>query len=519
MKNFTRNNTIIEMKNTPHKNSESKSPPLRDPDSKNFIRKWRSRFALPRFSLRFSERRILLAVVDVFMLLVELRLYLGLGKDGNVSMRVSWIVALIIVWFVVGSFMDVYNLSKAASPLPSMWYAGGAALLTTLVYMFIPRVTPPLPHRRLYMFLFPLMAIVGIMAWRYAYAKGFTQPAFQRTSLVIGAGLSGRELARAIKGICNGNGNTKDNTGSCQSCAYRILGFIDDDLENREGGIEGIPVLGTSRDLVRLTRELDPSEVVIAITHAHFIKPELFQAILDVREMGVPVTTMANLYENITGKVPVEHVGSNIHVVFPVERSLGYRFYLASRRLFDVLLGVTGCLLTFFLIPIVWVTNRFTDPGDIFYWQVRLGKGGKKFSIVKFRSMVMNAEERTGAVWAGKDDPRITPMGKILRKTRLDELPQFWNVLKGEMSVIGPRPERPEFIANLTKQIPFYRARHAVKPGITGWAQIKYRYGASVEDSLIKLQYDLYYIKHMGFFLDLQIIIRTLQVMLGFAGR
>jgi exopolysaccharide biosynthesis polyprenyl glycosylphosphotransferase len=458
-------------------------------------------------------------VVDAFALLVALRFYLSMGEEGDVEMRLSWIVILVVLWFVVGIFMNVYDLTKAADPIPSMWSVGEAAFITTLVYIFIPRVTPALPERRLYMFLFPLMAMAGVIAWRFIYAKGFVQPAFQRTSLVIGAGFSGKTLAKAVSNINRNSVNGYDKDDPLRRGGYCILGFVDDDPKKMGREIEGVPVLGTSKDLTHLVRELRPDEVVIAITHSQRIPEELFRAILDVREQGIPITTMANLYEHITGKVPVEHARSNIHVVFPVDRPLGYRFYLALRRLFDVLLGVVGCLLTFFMVPVVWVVNRFTDPGDVFYQQERVGKGGKPFQVVKFRSMVMNAEEDTGAIWADKNDPRVTPMGKLLRRTRLDELPQFWNVLKGEMSVIGPRPERPEFISQLDEQIPFYRARHAVKPGITGWAQIKYRYGASVEDALIKLQYDLYYIKHMGPFLDLQIIIRTLQVMLGLAGR
>jgi lipopolysaccharide/colanic/teichoic acid biosynthesis glycosyltransferase len=148
-----------------------------------------------------------------------------------------------------------------------------------------------------------------------------------------------------------------------------------------------------------------------------------------------------------------------------------------------------------------------------------VGQGGRVFGVVKFRSMVVNAEEHTGVVWATENDGRVTPVGRLLRKTRLDESPQFWNVVKGDMGLIGPRPERPEFITQLAQQIPFYRVRHAVKPGITGWAQVKYRYGASVHDALVKLQYDLYYIKHQGFYLDLLILLKTVQVVLGLKGR
>jgi lipopolysaccharide/colanic/teichoic acid biosynthesis glycosyltransferase len=192
---------------------------------------------------------------------------------------------------------------------------------------------------------------------------------------------------------------------------------------------------------------------------------------------------------------------------------------MAGRRLFDILIAILGCFVVLLVSPLIWLLNRLTAPGDLFYRQERVGEAGKLFQIVKFRSMMMDAEQGTGAVWATNGDPRVTPVGRILRRMRIDEFPQFWNVLKGDMSVIGPRPERPYFVNQLSTELPFYRVRHAVKPGITGWAQVKYRYGASAEDSLVKLEYDLYYIKHQSPYVDLQILLKTIQVVLGFKGR
>jgi lipopolysaccharide/colanic/teichoic acid biosynthesis glycosyltransferase len=221
----------------------------------------------------------------------------------------------------------------------------------------------------------------------------------------------------------------------------------------------------------------------------------------------------------LTGRVPVQHAGRTLDVVMPVGRPALFRLFLLGKRSVDILIGFVGCLFLVLAIPFVWLANRFASPGCLFFVQERVGQGGKTFRLVKFRSMVVDAEKGTGAVWAQVGDSRITPVGNILRKTRLDEVPQFWNVLRGEMSVVGPRPERPEFVNRLAEEIPFYRARHAVKPGITGWAQVKYRYGASQEDSLVKLEYDLYYIKHQGLFADLIILLKTLEVVLGFKGR
>jgi len=206
-------------------------------------------------------------------------------------------------------------------------------------------------------------------------------------------------------------------------------------------------------------------------------------------------------------------------VIMPGDQSPSQRLFLIFREAADALTALPALLFLGLCIPPLWVINRFNSPGPLFYRQDRIGKSGKIFKILKFRTMVVAAEQTTGVVWAKANDDRITPVGRFLRKSRLDELPQFWNVLKGEMSFIGPRPERPSFVSVLEKEIPFYRLRHAVKPGITGWAQVQYGYGASVNDAFVKMTYDLYYIKNQSFFLDVLIIWKTFSVVLGLKGR
>jgi len=184
------------------------------------------------------------------------------------------------------------------------------------------------------------------------------------------------------------------------------------------------------------------------------------------------------------------------------------------QNIYSFLIALVSLVLTFPLMLLVAVGVKLTSTGPVLFRQKRVGLNGKIFTIYKFRSMVVNAEATTGAVWAKKNDPRVTPFGAVLRKTRLDELPQIFNVLRGDMSVVGPRPERPEFVTVLSEQIPFYRQRHVVKPGVTGWAQINHKYGDTIEDTIIKLEYDLYYIKNLSPSLDLYIIFDTLKVML-----
>jgi lipopolysaccharide/colanic/teichoic acid biosynthesis glycosyltransferase len=227
---------------------------------------------------------------------------------------------------------------------------------------------------------------------------------------------------------------------------------------------------------------------------------------------------MTSLYERLTGKVPVTHAGRNLHVVLPLSDSPLRRVLAAGKRLMDLVAGVAGLAVLGLVTPLVALANAIWSPGPLFYRQSRVGMAGRAFELVKFRSMVTEAEEGNGAVWATQNDVRVTPVGRFLRKLRLDELPQVWNVLRGEMSLVGPRPERPEFVERLVRDVPFYQARHAVRPGITGWAQVRYRYGSSVEESLVKLQYDLYYIKHQSAYLELSILAKTAAVMLGLKG-
>jgi lipopolysaccharide/colanic/teichoic acid biosynthesis glycosyltransferase len=227
---------------------------------------------------------------------------------------------------------------------------------------------------------------------------------------------------------------------------------------------------------------------------------------------------MSALYERLLGRVPVEHIGRDLHMVVRMHETAGERFYHVAKRLSDIFMAVGGVALVGLITPVAALGNAITSPGSLFYRQQRVGKGGETFDMLKFRTMRPGAEDGVGAVWAGEQDPRVTPVGRLLRCTRLDELPQCVNVLRGEMSMIGPRPERPEFVGDLAQELPFYRARQAVRPGITGWAQIQFEYGNSVDDAKVKLEYDLYYVKYANPLLDLRIILQTLPVMMRMKG-
>ena len=478
------------------------------------------RLALPSLGLRTSERRLLLFVVDFLLLLAAVVGAMHLRTDWLTSPGVflalwRWWVTLAVVWWLVSHLLESYDLARAASAPHSILSAAPAAALTILIYQAIPVVAPPLAARGLILLALAL-ATTSIALWRGLYALFLMQPSFEVRVLVLGAGWAGRSLAAALAAQ-----KPLSAPNPFQGTGYRIVGFVDDDpLKHEAGNIAGIPILGVSADLPRLARALEVDEVVLAITHRQTMSQEAFDALLTCREQGRRVTTMPSLYERVLGRVSVEHAGRNLNAVLPIdEGNATERLFWICKCVMDLLVGSCGLLILGLLIPFVALGQRLDSPGPLFYRQTRVGRGSRRFEVIKLRTMQPDAEQSTGAVWAATDDPRITRFGRWLRKSRLDELPQVINVLRGEMSIVGPRPERPEFIDELARQIPFYRARLAVKPGLTGWAQVRFGYGSSVDDARTKLEYDLYYVRHAGFYLDTLIALKTAAVMLKLQGK
>jgi len=276
-------------------------------------------------------------------------------------------------------------------------------------------------------------------------------------------------------------------------------------------------VLGDSSQLFDLIEDYRISDVVVAITGE--IKGETFQTVLDIQERGIEVTRMPIMYEELTQRVPIEHLETDWVIRSFVDQVRVHGFYELLKRSMDVLGGFLGTLVFLFLLPFIGSAIVVETGFPVFYSQPRLGKGARAFTILKFRTMKQNAEADGQVKVAEENDPRVTRIGNFLRKTRLDELPQFWTVLRGEMSLVGPRAERPELVAEYQRQIPYYRARLLVKPGLTGWAQINYGYVATVKETFVKLEYDLYYIKHRTINLDFSIVLRTIGTVLRRTGR
>lgn len=289
-----------------------------------------------------------------------------------------------------------------------------------------------------------------------------------------------------------------------------IVGFIDVDPAKVGTPVINPGVIGVIDDIPAIAAARGVNRVVVGVADARGKLP--MDKLLKMKLAGVRFDHLASVYEEYTGKIALENLRPSWFIF-----STGFRkqeWLLTAKRLFDLFAAVLGLLIGFPIMVLVALAVKLTSRGPVFYHQMRVGQHGSHFLLHKFRSMKTDAESRTGAVWASVDDTRVTPIGRFLRRTRLDETPQLWNVLIGEMSLVGPRPERPEFIDDLTKQIPFYVERHVVKPGVTGWAQVRYSYGASVEDALQKLQYDLFYVKNFTLALDLLIVFNTVKTVL-----
>ncbi len=413
-----------------------------------------------------------------------------------------WFYLLPLVWLLL--MIDSYDLHTAANWKKTLRGIAVAPIVGLLGYSVIFTVNQdPNSLPRIGIGVFLLCASLLTLIWRAAYIRLYTSSGMMRRLLIVGAGKAGNSLADIYRKL--------------NPPPFLLIGFIDDDPAKRGKSYQGFAVLGTSEKLLRIVEDYHISDVVIAISGE--IKGETFQNILDVQEQGVEIIRMPILYEEMTQRVPIEHLESDWVIRSFVDQVRVSGMYELSKRLMDVAGALVGLFVFFLIFPFAALAIILESGLPIFYSQERLGKGGRVFRIYKFRSMWQNAEADGEAKLAAVNDPRVTKVGDFLRRTRLDEMPQFISVLTGEMSLVGPRAERPELVAQFQKQIPFYRARLLVKPGLTGWAQINYGYVASVKETMIKLEYDLYYIKHRTLAMDFNIVLRTIGTVLRRTGR
>jgi exopolysaccharide biosynthesis polyprenyl glycosylphosphotransferase len=454
-----------------------------------------------------SERKVLLLLMDIFCVLFTLSVvsvvfrfdYFRITED-----YWGWTLILLIYLGIFSAIFELYDLQKASKFETVLKNVILTVSVTVLFFMLTPYLTPSLPENRLQILFFFLAMVGALLIWRFAYITLISSPRFNKKALLIG---DVAELTLMVEALQKSDPN------------YIIIGYVNTGKKDKQLSNTNLEQFEAS-DLCEVIVHQDINEIVVASSNSSSkeVSVTLLSELNKLLIQGFPIKDYTQVYENLTHRVPVQHIGKDFYKFFLFSRSNHNKFYLFFLRLFDIVISIIGLTLCLLIIPFVFIINLLANRGDLFYTQTRVGKNAECFAIWKFRTMSKDAEIN-GPQWAIKNDNRITSFGKFLRRTRLDEIPQFLNVLKSDMSIIGPRPERPVFVTELSETLPFYKTRHIIKPGLTGWAQVKANYGSSHTDSLEKLQYDLYYIKHRGMFLDLNILLKTFSTILFFRGQ
>jgi sugar transferase (PEP-CTERM system associated) len=405
-------------------------------------------------------------------------------------------IALVLLTILLGLYLhdlytDIYVTSHIAL-LQKLCFILGAAFLVQGAVSYIDRNLRMPLH---VMVPGAGMALVGLYAWRVFFNSFVLKRMGGERLLLVGSSPVLAEVAEHIH--------------SHPEKGVRLIGYVNDEPDegNAPRGAKFLGRLEALREIVDATR---PSRVVVGLRERRNRLP--VTELLELRYSGNIIEEAPTAFERVCGRVCTKELRPS-QLIYSGEFSRR-RHAVLYQSVSNVVIAAIGFVVAFPIMLITAIAVKLSSSGPVLYRQIRVGMDGTPFSLYKFRSMRVDAEVATGAVWAVKDDPRVTPVGRIIRKIRFDELPQLVNVLRGEMSIVGPRPERPEFVKTLAERIPYYRQRHAVRPGITGWAQINYKYGDTLEDSIMKLEYDLYYIKNMSWSLDSYIIFHTLKAML-----
>jgi sugar transferase (PEP-CTERM system associated) len=456
------------------------------------------------------ERTLLLVISEACLVsltfIASAFVRLGVGNGTFMLNHESGILTILIssVGFVVCMYyFDLYDsavLSNWREVLVRLLQVLGTAYVALAVVSYIYR---PLKFGQGTFQIGILFVAVLLVLWRKLFTIINNSAELAERVLIFGEGALAQSLVREIE--------SRPELGIRIASHANLSGDMSD-RGNREnsGALTMLSSIETCKELAMGREIRGINRIVVAMDERRGKLP--VELLLSLKNRGVQVQEGNDVYEAMTGKVPIESIRLG-WLLF----SSGYfasRFFLIYKRAASVMVSIIGLLLTAPLIPFVVMVIKLTSPGPALYQQKRVGRGGEIFYCYKIRTMRADAEADTGPTWALDDDPRITKVGKFMRQMRIDEIPQLWNVLKGDMSLVGPRPERPEFVEGLSREIPYYYLRHSIRPGITGWAQIRYRYGNSVDDAKEKLRYDLFYIKNMSAGLDLLIFFNTIKIIL-----
>lgn len=449
-----------------------------------------------------SERKILLRVVDVFVIVLGLLLGNHFFNTEYILLNskevTKWLFILVIYFFLFGEIFQLYNLNISNNKFQTVRSVILATLATTLFYILTPYVTPSLPENRLQILYFFFLITVPLVIWRLLYATLFFSETLFKSIVLVGHSSKMEYLLNTIK----------------KKGFYKIAGYVSDKK------IDGFDNFINIDDIV-LENVLIEKGVKEMIISTKGLSPEITSQLklqlIHLFEESINIKSFESFYEEITYSVPKEYLTEDFYKHINFSTNSDNRLYLFVHRALDVFVSLIGVVFFILLMPLIFIGNILGNRGTFFYTQERVGKGGKPFEILKLRTMVPSKND--GPVWATKNDHRITSFGRFLRKTRIDEVPQFYNILKGDMSLIGPRPEQSFFISSLEEKIPFYSIRNVIRPGLTGWAQVNFPYAASIEEQEKKLRYDIYYIKERSLFLDFKIIIKTISTVLFMKGQ
>ncbi|WP_456460947.1 exopolysaccharide biosynthesis polyprenyl glycosylphosphotransferase [Lutibacter sp.] len=460
---------------------------------------------MPQNKLHFtiSERKLYLRFFDNAFVLLGLLLinyffdfqYVDFPNPNSLI----WILLLVFYLLLFGEIFEMYNLKVASDRYLTLRSTFITVVFVTLFYVFTPILSPELPQNRIQIGYFAITLLTSILINRFIYIQFIFSPRFLKNILII----ADTEQVEKIISI-------NQNKGTNKIVAY---------VSNKTLGSPNLLVYEAFEtvNLEQTVKDNYINEIIVSSSSLQFITNTLNTQLIELFEKGMMIRSIDSFIEEETNRISESQLKQDFYNYFSFSKSHQNNLYLAFRRGFDIFFSLIGIMFFLLLIPFVLIANVIGNRGKLLYFQKRVGKKGKLFNIIKFRTMISNAEEN-GVEWSKKGDARITAFGRILRKTRLDEVPQFLNVLKGEMSLIGPRPERPEFVKMLETEIPFYAIRHVIKPGLTGWAQVMHPYASTVEDQHKKLMYDLYYIKERNILLDFKIVIKTISTILFFRG-
>jgi len=456
------------------------------------------------FGTNILAGKAFLFIADLLLMILAsvLSVTLRLGPTGLIGYMGQHLpsfasqIIIYLVCFYVGDMYDLKRDIRRAENLLGMVAACVVAMALSIL-IFYTRLT--YIGRGVFLMYGGLVFSFTVLL-RLGYGGDRSSRVWVRRVLVIGAGSAGESLIRAVRLF--------ENSG------MNLVGLIDDDPAKQGMSIDGTEVIGTSGDLLRLVEELDIDMLVVSITHKK--NEELVKTLLKCHYNNIRVTDMFSVFEGVTGKLPISQINSEWLLLAAMSKQR--LIYGKVKRLVDLACSLVILLVTLPVLLVAAAAIWLETGRPVIYSQERLGQDYKEFRMHKFRTMVKDAEKDSGAVWSAASDSRVTRVGRVLRKLRVDELPQLYNVLRGDMSFVGPRPEREVFVKELEKQLPSYGHRLVVKPGLTGWAQVMHGYAASVDESREKLRYDLYYVKNMSIMLDLLIILKTIRVVLLFKG-